>query len=425
MILPPGPAAPPALQAAEYWLRPLPLLERCRRRYGDVFTLRLGPDTTVVLADPQAIRAVYTAPPGTMLGGAANDLLEPLMGQSSLILLDGDAYNRHRRVLAPPLGAERMALYTDAVRTAAADVVAGWRSGQTVSMLAAAETVTMSVILRTVFGVAGDPALARALARVVDAASRYAVLFFPEDRGPWSPGGWLRRRVRVADALIYPEIARRRAGPRGVDVLSLLCDAPLRDDEIRDELITLLFGGYETTAATIAWTAALLVENPAAYARVADEVAAVIGRGPVENEHLPRLVALDGAIREALRLHPLFNLSVRKLGAPFRVAGWELPAGTIVAPCMYLVQRRPDLWSEPERFLPERFLGERPDPLAWFPFGGGHRRCIGMALALHETKVFLATVLSRVTLARAGRRVRPVRRNIILAPSGGARVGVR
>jgi cytochrome P450 family 110 len=432
VTLPPGPRAPPFLQLAEYWLRPLALLERCRRRHGDIFTLRLGAlGTTVVLAAPAAVRAVYTAPPDVLLGGAANDLLAPLMGESSIILLDGPAYNRQRKLLAPALSAERMPAHTTAMRDATNTAIDHWRAGDTLALLDEALRVTLEVILRTVFGVAGNPALGRALERVVDASSRLAVLFFPADRGPLSPGGWFRARVREADALIFAEIARRRAAPRGADVLSLLLDAvdddgrPMSDAEIRDELITLLAGGYETTAATIAWTLALLLATPAALARARAEVEEVVGGAAVEAEHVPRLVFLDAAIREALRLRPIFNLSIRSAAAPFTVDGWTLPPGTVVAPCMYLVQRRPDLWPEPERFVPERFLDKRVDPLSWFPFGGGHRRCIGMALALHETKVFLAALLARVELAPVGPPVRPVRRNIILAPSGGARVRVR
>jgi cytochrome P450 len=420
VTLPPGPTTPALLQLAEYWLRPLSLLERCHHRYGDVFTLRLGfLGTTVVLAAPSDIRRVYTGPPGVLLGGAANTLLEPLMGRNSLILLDGAAYNRQRKLLAPPLGAERMALYTDAVRDATDAVIDGWRDGEPLSLLDAAEAVTLDVILRTVFGVTGHPSLGEALRRLLRTSSSYAVLFFPGDHGPLSPGGWLRARVRAADRLIYDEIARRRAsGARGVDVLSLLVDATdderalLTDEEIRDELVTLLTGGYETTAATIAWTLSLLIDHPDVEARVRTELEKIPDGGAY----------LEAVINESLRLRPIFNLSIRKLAEPFEIAGRVLPAGIIVAPCMYLAQRRPELWPEPERFLPERFLDGRPEPPAWFPFGGGHRRCIGMALAMHETKTFLATLLSRARLERAGPPVRPVRRNIILVPSGGARV---
>jgi cytochrome P450 len=423
LTLPAGPATPALLQLAEYWLRPLPLLERCHRRYGDVFTLRLGfLGTTVVLAAPADIRRVYTAPPGVLLGGAANTLLEPLMGRNSLILLDGAAYNRQRKLLAPPLGAERMALYTDAVKDATDAVIDGWRDGEPLSLLEAAEAVTLDVILRTVFGVTSHPSLGEALRRLLRTSSSYAVLFFPGDHGALSPGGWLRGRVRAADQLIYHEIARRRrSGERGVDVLSLLIDAaddegaPLTNEEIRDELVTLLTGGYETTAATIAWTASLLIDHPEVEARVRTELEESPDGGGY----------LEAVIRESLRLRPIFNLSIRQLAEPFEIAGHVLPAGVIVAPCMYLAQRRPELWPEPERFRPERFLDGRPEPPAWFPFGGGHRRCIGMALAMHETRTFLATLVSRTRLERVGPPVRPVRKNIILVPSGGARIRLR
>lgn len=422
MSLPDGPALPAAAQLLAYWLRPLPLLERCQRRYGDAFTLRLGGETHVVLAAPADARTVFTAPPGELLGGAANELLEPVMGRASLIMLDGAEYNRHRKLLSPPLSGERMGHHTAAVRDATDDVVDDWRPGASFSLLEAAERVTMQVILRAVFGVDRHAALERALRHLLAVASSLPVLLFPRPRGPLSPGARLTRAARAADRLLFAEIAHRRAGPRGPDVLSLLLD-DLSDRELRDELVTMLTAGLETTAATIAWAWSLLLEHPAAEERLRAELAAVAGDAPVEAAHLERLPFLDAVVRETLRLRPIFNLSIRKTAVPFRVAGHQLPPGTIVAPCIYLVQRREELWPNAGRFLPERWLDGPPrDAQAWFPFGGGHRRCIGMALAMHEVKVFLATALRRARLARAGGPVRPVRRNIILAPSGGARV---
>jgi cytochrome P450 len=393
------------LQLAEYWLRPLEVLERGQRRHGDAFHLRVPAGPALIVSAPADVRRVFTAPPDVLLGGAANQVLEPLMGASSLIVLDGAPYNRQRRLLSPPLSGERMQLYTDAVREATDAAIDGWRPGDTVSLLEAAQRVTLEVILRTVFGVRGHPALERALRAVLRASTSLGVLFMPR--------AVLRRPVAEADRLIFAEIARRRDAARGVDVLSLLLDArdedgsPMTDREIRDELVTLLTGGLETTAATIAWTLATLLQHPEAEARARDDAD-----------------YLDAAVRETLRLRPLFNLSVRRAAQPFEIAGRMVPRGGIVAPCMYLAQRRPESWPEPERFLPERFLGNKPDPATWFPFGGGHRRCIGLALALHETRIFVGRALRRLRLEPAGPPPRPVRHNIILVPSGGARARI-
>jgi cytochrome P450 len=237
---------------------------------------------------------------------------------------------------------------------------------------------------------------------------------------------------REVDDMIFAEIARRRADrARRTDVLSLLVEArdeqgrPMTDRELRDEMMTLLLAGHETTATSIAWALHRLLESPDVLGRVRDELLRVVGRGPLAPTHVPKLEYLDAVTKEALRLNPILPAVGRHLAAPMRIGGRDLPAGATAAPCIYLAHRRPDSWTDPERFLPERFIDGRASPYAFFPFGGGGRRCLGAAFALYEMKVVLAEILRRVALRAApGNRVRVVRRGLALAPSAGMPVVV-
>jgi cytochrome P450 len=235
------------------------------------------------------------------------------------------------------------------------------------------------------------------------------------------------RRVRELIA------ARRREGTAGrQDVLAMLLEArdeqgqPMTDDELRDEMLTLLVAGHETTATTLAWTLHHLLEHPEWYARVRAEVREVTAGGAVQPDHAERLVLLDAAIKETLRLVPIVPLVARRLTRAATIGGTALPAGAFAVAAIYLVHRRPDLWPDPARFDPSRFVGKKIDATHYFPFGGGTRRCLGMAFASYEMKIVLATILSKLELGAApGERIRLVRRGITLAPSGGMPIVVR
>ena len=315
------------------------------------------------------------------------------------------------------------------------------------------QAITLEVIMRTIFGVSDGPKLAPlrdALVRWTTlGTSRIGtalLLLTPPEyaqrvqglatRGlgrllPWAP---IVRAQRDTDRLVREVIAqRRREGTEGrEDVLSMLLEArdehgePMTDDELRDEMLTLLLAGHETTATTLAWTLHHLLANPAWLARVRAEVDEVVGvRGLVAAEHLERLVLVDAAIKETLRLTPIIPLVARRVARPTKIGNYTLPTGAIACASIYLVHHRPDVWPDPTRFDPSRFVGKKPDPTHYFPFGGGTRRCIGMAFASYEMKVVLATILAHVDIAAApGSRVRLVRRGITLAPSGGMPVVV-
>ena len=427
MSLPPGPRGPALWTTALFGLRPLAMLDRWHRRYGDVFTVRFaGFGTGVYVADPAAIRELMTGDQSDLLAGEANSFLEPVLGKHSVLVLDGPEHLRQRRLLLPPFQGSRVAAYREVIREVAGREVSSWRAGEEIVVRERMRALTFEVICRAVFGVT-EPArverLRRALGAVLDQSSILLVSsVVRRDLGRWSPGGRLARNLRAADALLYEEIAtRRRAADLDErdDVLSLLLRArdedggAMSDPELRDELFTMLAAGHETTATALAFAFELLLRNPDVLARARD--AATTGDDAY----------LDAVGRETLRLRPVLDAAERTLTRPRRVAGWQLPAGIKVYPAIALVQRRPDLYDEPERFRPQRFLTDGAESYAWLPFGGGIRRCIGAALAQAELTEVLRVVLARAEL----RLVRPqadtiVLRGITLAPRHGVRATV-
>jgi cytochrome P450 len=335
-----------------------------------------------------------------------------------------------------------MQAYGRIMRETTDRVIDAWPIGRPFPIHASMQAITLDVILRAVFGVeegARQTALRDALGRLIAFVTGPAavLLFVPSlqrDRGPLTPGRRFARLRSEVDALILAEISRRRtdvlAGRE--DVLSMLVEArdedglPMSDAELRDEMITLLLAGHETTATSLAWAFHRILARPDVLARLREELARVVGAGPVEPDHVSALEYLDAVVKETARLNPVVPNVGRRLQTPTRIGGHLLPAGAVAAPCIYLTHRRPDVWPEPHRFAPERFLGVRPSPYAFFPFGGGVRRCIGAAFATYEMKLVLAQVLSRVELRAApGYRVHLVRRTVTLAPSGGVPVVVQ
>ena len=441
--LPPGPRSPALGQAATWLFRPIRLLERCSERFGDDFTIRFPSIAPYVfISDPAAIEQIFRGSPDSLDAGEGTLILKPLLGNHSVILADGAPHRRQRKLLVPPFHGERMRAYGESMRRVADASIERWPIGRPFPVRPWMQGITLEIILRTVFGLQDDDVRSK-MREKIDVLLRFCsnplVLMFINTHGNirfqrlhrllgrLSP---LRRyeRLRAAvDRMLYDEIGRRRAaGPAAAeDVLSLLLVARddegkrLGDEELRDEMITLLVAGNETTATALSWVLYRLGRHPAVMRKVREELRRVVGAGPVKPDNARELHYLSATIKETLRLHPVLPVMVRQLREPMRLGRLHLPAGTIVTPNVYLAHRRPDVWEDPERFMPERFLNGSPKNHHFFPFGGGHRRCLGMAFAYYEMAIVVAQTLLRITYrVRPGYRAGFVRRSITFAPSG-------
>jgi cytochrome P450 len=412
--LPPGPREPAALQTLEWVARPTAFLRRCAAAHGEAFTIRLAFDDAplVLVWHPDAVRAVYAADPDVARRGASPGPLRPVAGPRSILFADGEPHLRIRRMMLPAFHGERIAAYRAVVHEVATEHVAGWPRRRPVEALRLMQELTLEVILRAVFGT-DDPRLAADIRGTLGVAGSLpravAMSLVQRDLGPYSPWGAFVRRMAVVDEQLMALIARRRAaGAGGDDVLGQLLAAGLDDAELRDHLVTLLAAGHETTAGSLAWAVERLARAPGALARVRD------GDEPW----------IDAVVKETLRIRPVLTVAPRKLAAPLRVDGLELPAGVHVAPCIYLVHRREDLYPDAAAWRPERWLGAgAPESFAWIPFGGGVRRCLGAAFATMEMAEVLRVVATTLDLAPAdGRGERMRRRGVTLQPGRGARV---
>jgi cytochrome P450 len=412
------------MMAFGFMLMPTRFFEQCQERCGDYFTLRPAPDRILVMtSDPQAVKEVFTGDPDLLHAGAGNEVLAPILGSGSVLLLDGAEHLRHRRMLLPPFHGERMRSYGELMREVAERHIAAWPASGRFPVLESMQAITLEIIMRAVFGLddgARMERVGRPLRKMLDTvASRRRVLMLAlSAEHPAVSRAWARFTAAraEADALLGEEIAARRANPtHGEDVLSLLLAAEdedgngLTDKELRDELMTLLVAGHETTATALSWTLERLTRHPQVLAQA-------------ERDRDPAY--LDAVIKETLRLRPVVPSVVRRLQAPHTFGPWELPAGVHIAPSIYLLHRRPDLYPDPTAFRPERFLGRAPGTYEWIPFGGGTRRCLGASFALFEMQTVLDAVLRTRRLiptpARRGEKV--TRRAITFAPSRQGRI---
>jgi cytochrome P450/predicted unusual protein kinase regulating ubiquinone biosynthesis (AarF/ABC1/UbiB family) len=434
--LPPGPASPPFLQAMRWVQWPVPFLDECARTFGETFTVRLPMSPPIVMfSHPDAIKTIFTGDHEDLRAGEANYRLEPILGKHSLLTLDGTEHLQERRLVQPPFHGDRMLAYGSVMRDIALDAVERWPIGSAFAVHPEMQGITLDVILRTVFGLDEGPAkreLRAALIELLAVGSNPQLLLAAQQSNGDSPALRISTARGRVDRLLFAEIAARRGADvsgRG-DVLSLLVQARdedgsrLDDQALRDELITMLLAGHETTATALAWAICHVLADDRVHARVLDELRAA-GGAAADPQQVARLEYLDAVCRETLRLTPIVPLVGRRLTRPMTIGGVDLPAGVVASPCIYLAHRRPERWPEPERFRPERFLESKPTPYEFLPFGGGVRRCVGMAFALVEMKIVLAAVLSRVELRAApGYQVRVVRRSVTLAPSEGMPVVV-
>jgi cytochrome P450 len=426
--LPPGPRAPAPINTVRLSQRPLESLVGWRQRYGDVFTVPLLVfGVGVYVCDPEAIREMFTGDQGDLHAGEANEPLSPVLGQKSVLVLDGREHLRQRKLLLPPFQGSAVQNFRTVIREVAEAEVDRWRAGDSFVMRERMRALTFEVIVRAVFGVTERERIERLRAALVSLIDMQMTFLTPDwlrrDLGRWSPWGRFQRRLRAADALIYEEIERRRSQADledRTDVLSLLLLArdeegrPMSDVELRDELMTMLLAGHETTATGLAFAFDLLSRSERVLGRLRDELA-----GGDDTY-------LDAVVTESLRLRPVIDAAERTLTRPRTIAGWELPAGIRVYPAIAVVHLREDLYPEPQEFRPERFIDEDARSYSWLPFGGGIRRCIGAALAQAEMAEVIRTVVSRVDLRPTSpEREAVVMRGITLVPRRGTPVEVR
>jgi cytochrome P450 len=418
------------LQTLAWALAPTWLLDRCARRLGEAFTLTFGPSglKLVLISDPEAVKAVFTAPPEVAPSSAGSSPIAPVMGPSSVIVLTGPEHMRQRKLLLPPFHGERMREYAEVIVAATRRDMAGWQLGKPMRLQEHTRAITLEVILGAVFGVEAERMgpLREAIGELLGPMHTLQLLKAALRRpGEGRPGGAIGRGLEHLDEVIYRELALRREQSdlqERADILSLLMQArdeageAMGEGELRDELVTLLLAGHETTATSVAWAIERLVRHPQKLARLTAEIEA--------GESDEYLMAV---INETLRVRPVVPIVARLLTEELQVGSHLLPAGTRVVPAIYLTNRNPRVYERPKEFLPERFLGSAPETFSWIPFGGGIRRCIGASFAQLEMKLMLASMLGelapsvpRRTIWRKGEWVR--RRAITLVPADGARV---
>lgn len=425
--LPPGPRLPKWLQTIvfmRYWPR---FVSACGRRYGKVFTIHAATVPPMVyLADPAEIKKVFAGDPSVFHAGEANAMLGGLLGDSSVLVIDDDVHRERRRLMLPPFHRDAVAKQAEQMTRIAADNIAGWPVGTDFAVAPKTSEITLEVILRTVIG-ASDPARLAALRAVMPKllnVGQWASLAIAkpslQQRWPWRS---LWERIQEADRLLYAEIADRRADPHldeRTDVLAMLVRATdedgnaMSDRELRDQLMTLLVAGHDTTATGLAWALERLTRHPAILAK------AVQAADAGDDEYL------DAVAKETLRIRPVVFDVGRVLKEPVELAGYQLPAGVMVVPGIGLVHSDSEVYPDADRFDPDRMVGATLSPTTWFPFGGGNRRCLGATFALVEMRIVLREILRRVELATttAADETQKVK-HVIMVPSNGGRIRVR
>lgn len=431
-----GPQSPTFVQILQWIFRPMSYMEECARRYGDLFTMRLGTDfdPIVFVSNPKALQQILSndttkqfAAPGDM-----NRIFEAFVGKQSVITLSGVQHQRQRQLMMPPFHGDRMRTYAETIAKVTEEIMSSWQVGQSFSARSATQTITLRVIMQAVFGLYDGPRaqqLEKLLSEMLDKGSTplsVIMLYFPflqKDLGAWSPWGQFCRRLEQVDKLIYEEIRERRANfdPSRTDILNLLMAArdeageAMTDEELRDELMTLLTAGHETTATALAWAFYWIHKIPEVREKLLAELD-TLGENPDPNA-IFKLPYINAVYCETMRIYPVGMLTFpRVVQEPVNLAGYDLQPGTVLIGSIYLTHRRKDLYPESEKFNPERFLERQFSPYEFLPFGAGARRCIGFAFAQFEMKMVLAKVLSTLDLELADNtEVKPVRRGLVTA----------
>jgi cytochrome P450 len=409
------------------WLkRPARFLDHCARAYGDVFTVRLPFGIDMVhFTSPELVKAVFGGNAGHLRAGEANaTILEPIVGPHSVLVLDGPEHMRQRKLLLPAFHGDRMRLWEATIGDITRAEIARWPTGKPFPLRPAMQSITLDVIVRVIFGVddaARRDELRGHILKIIGLGRNPLLLYATRERklGPYSPWARFVRARGALHAALADQIRERRQAPdldQRDDVLSLLLLArdeqggAMTDDEVRDELVTLLFAGHETTATSLAWAFDLLLHHQGALSRLIAEL---------DNEERQYL---DAVITETLRVRPVVALVDRQVRESIRIGEHDIPAGVLACPNIYLAQRRADRYDNPAEFSPERFDGQAPPAFGWFPFGGGIRRCLGASFATFEMRIVLDEVLRAVTLRPASRRPARIRREAVtFVPHNGTR----
>lgn len=415
---------------------PIEAMTKYRARYGDPFFLPMGNGPIVATAQPALIKELFANRDTSLYGSFGFESTRALVGDHSVLMMDGVEHKRERKLLNPHFRGERMRAYGEVMIEATREAFATLSVGEEFVAIERTTELSLEAIVRAVFGFSTREEITvvqRAVMATLRAAKPY-LLFSPKTQiAPFGLGPWatFQKHSKALDDLLYAHIEKTRASPDGrEDILAMLVGARYDDgstmsnSDIRDELRTLLIAGHETTAVSLAWTLYALHRHPEVLARARAEVDE-LGENPAP-ETLARLSYLGAVIDETLRRYPVVDVAFRKLLRPVSFAGYELPAGVTVCPAIVLVHQDPTIYPDPARFDPERFLGKKPRPHEYLPFGGGNRRCIGAAFSLYESRLALATLLREFELELLDTdELPPVRKNIVLAPKGGVRMRLR
>lgn len=440
MTLPPGARLPSFWQTLSLIVEPIKFLESCAKKYGDFFTLYpLGQKSspTVFFSHPQAIEQIFTTVADKLELGKIVHVFRPLTGDRSLIMLDGEEHHQMRQLLMPPLHGKRIQIYRETIQTITEETFDRLSVGSSFSIRDVISDISLEIILQVVFGLNSGrqykklkDLISKFLAKVT--SPLYSIQFFwtplQQDWGSWSFWGQFVLLRQQIDEIVYAEITARRSLPPGEDILSLLMSVRdeggelLTDEQLRDQLMTLLLLGHETTASAVAWSFYWIHCYPSVKKQLRQELKDFGTSSPAMNTD--RSSYLNAVCQEALRIYPIALISQpRVVKETVTIQNYQFVPGTILVPCIYLAHRRQQTFAEPDRFIPERFLQRKFSPYEYFPFGGGNRSCIGAALSMLEMKIILSTVLANYDLELVNKKeVKPVRRGITIVPKAGCQM---
>ncbi len=431
-------------QKLQWILNPLEFLEACSHQYGDIFTLPINPGSppTVVISNPVGIQEIFTANFKQLDSGKEAGIKLPLLGEHSLISLGGDRHQRQRKLLMPPFHGERMRTYGELIQEITEQVTSQWKMDETFSIRSSMQAISFEVIIKAVFGLEEGSRYEQLKEVLIEWLNpkrpllQTLMLMFPisqKDLGSWSPWGRFLLLRQQMDELIYAEIRERRSNfdPSRTDILSLMMAArdengdPMTDVELRDELMTLLVAGHETTATSLAWGFYWIHSYPQVQEKLLQELDGL--DDTLDPSNILKLPYLNAVCKETLRIYPVAMFAFpRVVKSPLQIENYQFEPGTILSSCIYLTHHREDLYPKPKQFKPERFLERQFSPYEYLPFGGGNRRCLGYAFAEFEMKLVLANVLSRWQLVLADSKpVKPIRKGILIAPKDGVKMITR